>query len=475
MSDQDLCYMSALEALRRFRDKSLSPVELMSAVIARAEATEPHINSITFRHFDEAMDQARKAEAKYARGAKVRPLEGLAVAVKDESYIKGKPTSNGSLILKDYVADHTSPVNERVLRAGGIVHARTATPEFSCSGVCWSRLWGVSRNPWNTAYTPGGSSGGAGAALAAGSTTIATGSDIGGSIRIPASVNGIVGFKPPYGRVPEEPPFNLDFYSHNGPMARDVRDTILLQNVMAGPHPKDIATVRPRLRLPTEMKPISGWKIAVSMDLGIFEVDEEVQRNTRAALDVFRGLGATVEEVDLGWPKEALSAALHYLEHIFGAVIGSVLEESADDMTIYARAFAERGIDSRASDFVKSLEMAGRMYETLGPILEKYNVLICPTMALPAVEAEFDQTKDQPIINGKPVNPFLGWGMTTPFNMLSRCPVLSVPSGRASNGIPTGIQIVGRTYSDGDVFRAALAFEDAVGGWLRSAKDRPVI
>jgi amidase len=102
-------------------------------------------------------------------------------------------------------------------------------------------------------------------------------------------------------------------------------------------------------------------------------------------------------------------------------------------------------------------------------------VLICPTMALPAVEAEFDQTKDQPIINGRPVDPFLGWGMTTPFNMLSRCPVLSVPSGRASNGIPTGIQIVGRTYSDGDVFRAALAFEDAVGGWLRSAKDRPAI
>src|SRR5690606_34323438 len=143
--------------------------------------------------------------------------------------------------------DHTSPVNERILRAGGIVHARTATPEFSCAGICWSRLWGVTRNPWNHAYSPGGSSGGSGAVLAAGSAPLATGSDIGGSIRIPASLTGTVGFKPPYGRVPEEAPFNLDFYCHNGPMARTVADTILLQNVIAGPHNRDIATLRPRL------------------------------------------------------------------------------------------------------------------------------------------------------------------------------------------------------------------------------------
>ena len=167
MRDDELCYMPATEALARFRDKSLSPVELMAAVIARAEQTEPKLNAITYRHFDEAMDSARKAEARYAKGGRTRALEGLPVAIKDESYIKGKPTSNGSLILKDHVADHTSPVNERILRAGAIVHARTATPEFSCAGYCWSRLWGVTRNPWNTDFTPGGSSGGSGAVLAA--------------------------------------------------------------------------------------------------------------------------------------------------------------------------------------------------------------------------------------------------------------------------------------------------------------------
>ncbi|MCB2121103.1 MAG: amidase, partial [Rhodobacteraceae bacterium] len=337
MRDDELCYMPATEALARFRDKSLSPVELMAAVIARAEQTEPKLNAITYRHFDEAMDSARKAEARYAKGGRTRALEGLPVAIKDESYIKGKPTSNGSLILKDHVADHTSPVNERILRAGAIVHARTATPEFSCAGYCWSRLWGVTRNPWNTDFTPGGSSGGSGAVLAAGSTTLATGSDIGGSIRIPASLTGTVGYKPPYGRNPEEPPFNLDFYCHNGPMARTVRDTILMQNVMAGPHPRDISTLRPRLRLPSEMKPIKGWKIAYSMDLGLFEVDSEVQANTLAALDVFRSLGATVEEVDLGWPADALEAGLTYLRHIFGAYLGQLLADHADEMTDYAR------------------------------------------------------------------------------------------------------------------------------------------
>src|SRR5690606_19514438 len=205
VSDLGLCYLPAHEALSRLRARSLSPVVLLGAVIGRAGAVQGKVNSLTFTHFDRAIDEARKAEAKYARGARTRALEGLPVAVKDESAIKGMPTSGGSLIMKDDVADHTSEVNARILRAGGIVHARTATPEFSCAGYTWSRLWGITRNPWNPEFTPGGSSGGSGAALASGAATLATGSDIGGSIRIPASCCGVVGFKPPYGRNPEDP------------------------------------------------------------------------------------------------------------------------------------------------------------------------------------------------------------------------------------------------------------------------------
>lgn len=240
MADTALCYLPATEALARFRDGSLSPVELMAAVIARAEAVEPVINAFSFRHFQQAMDQARAAEARYRRrGSDPGPLEGLPLAVKDSSEIAGMPNSSGSILFKDHVAQSTSFVNQRLLNAGAIVHARTTTPEFSCAVTCHSRLWGVSRNPWNPRYTPGGSSGGSGASLAAGSTTLATGSDIGGSIRVPASCCGVVGYKPPYGRNPQEPPFNLDHFCHVGPMARTVADTLLLQNLMSGPHPGD--------------------------------------------------------------------------------------------------------------------------------------------------------------------------------------------------------------------------------------------
>lgn len=473
MSDLDLCYMPAAEALRQFKAKKLSPVELMEATIRRAEATKKKINCLTYTHFDEAMALARKAEAKYARGARTGALEGLPIGIKDESYIKGKPTSGGSLIMKDYVADHTSPQNARILKAGGIVHARTATPEFSCAGYTWSRLWGVTRNPWNPKFTPGGSSGGTAASLASGTSSIATGSDIGGSIRIPASTCGLVGYKPPYGRNPDDPPFNLDFYCHTGPLARTVEDAIILQNVMSGPSPTDISTLRPKLTLPTTYKPINGWKIAFSMNLGFFEVDPEVQKNTLAALAVFRSLGATVEEVDLGWTHETLDAGIAYLKHIFGASLSRLLKKHGKDMTTYARQFAELGRSSKATDYVATLDVANKMYATLGPILEKYDVLICPTTALAAVPADFDDTTDTVKVNGKVVNPSLGWVMTTPFNMMSRCPVLSVPSGHAKNGVPTGIQIVGRTYCDADVFRAAMAYETAQGQWFRNAATRP--
>lgn len=153
--------------------------------------------------------------------------------------------------------------------------------------------------------------------------------------------------------------------------------------------------------------------------------------------------------------------------------LSRLLKKHGKQMTSYARLFAEMGRNSKAVDFVGTLDVANRMYTTLGPMLEKYDVLICPTTALPAVSADFDHSKEAVKINGKKVSPFLGWVMTTPFNTMSRCPVLSVPSGRAKNGVPTGIQIVGRTYCDGDVFRAAMAYETAVGGWFKDKASRP--
>jgi amidase len=478
MSDLDVCYLPATEVLARFRAKKLSPVELLKAMIARAEKVQKKYRPFTYTHFDEALDGARKAEAKYMKsGARLGALEGLPIAIKDESYIKGKPTSFGSLIHKDFVPDTTSPNNERILKAGGIVHARTATPEFSCSSVTWSRLWGVTRNPWNPKFTTGGSSGGSGASLAAGTCAIAMGSDIGGSIRIPASCSGVVGYKPPYGRNPDDAPFNLDPYCHTGPMARSVADAILLQNVICGPSPIDIASLRPKLRLPTSFKPIKGWRIAYSLDLGFYEVDKEVIANTKAALDVFRSLGATVEEVDLGWTIDVFKGAVAHLDHLFGASIAKALKKHGKLLTTYARQFAKQSAKSKPADFLRAMEVAAQAYQSFGPMLEKYDVFICPTTALPAVRADFDPSADDLRINGKKqdIAPVIAWCMTPPFNMLSRCPVLSVPSGHAKNGVPTGIQIIGRSYSDADVFRAGMAYETAVGGWYRTSATRPKV
>lgn len=478
MKNNDLIYMSAMEAARLFRQRKLSPVELMSAVIERAETVEKKINAFTFKHYDEAMDLAKAAEAKFMkRDGKVGALEGLPVAIKDESWIAGKPTSYGSLTTKDFVPDKTSANNERILKAGGIVHARTATPEFSCASYTHTRLWGVTRNPWNRKFTPGGSSGGSGASLAAGTSPLAMGSDIGGSIRIPAAACGVVGYKPPYGRNPDDAPFNLDPYCHTGPMARTIADTILLQNVVSGPSPTDIASLRPKLRLPTEYKSIKGWKIAYSLDLGIYDVDQEVIANTQKALRIFKSLGATVEEVDLGWTRNAIDAGMWHLEHLFGTQLNQTAKKYASLMTVYARNFARKGSKSTAALFFKSMEGATKMYESFGPMMEKYDLFICPTTALPAVRADFNENKDVVRINGKisPLPKVLAWCMTTPFNTLSRCPVLAVPTGHAANGVPTSIQLIGRTYSDSDVFRAGMAFETAVGGWYNAPRARPAL
>jgi len=445
----------------------------LEAQIKRADEVEPTINAICANYYDEAMDQAKQAEAKYSNSASdIRPLEGLTIAIKDESELEGKISTSGSLILKDYVAEETSYANQRILDAGGIVHTRTTTPEFCCAGTTHSKRWGVSRNPWNSEFTCGGSSGGSGASLAAGTTTLATGSDIGGSIRIPASCNGVVGFKPPYGRVPEGLIFNLDTYNHNGPMARNVDDCRLLENVMAGPHPKDIATIKPKLEIPENLDDIKGWRIAYSMDLGFVEVDEDVRNNTLQALKTFESLGARVEEVKLGWTQDCATAGMNYLKHLFGGSIAELLEEHSDIMTNYARNFALDAGGTTSSDFLAAQEMAGIMYNEFGPMIEDYDLFICPTTSLPAVPADQDPYIHKVEINGKEVDPFLGWVMTYPFNILSRCPVMSVPSGFAKNGVPTGIQLIARTYDDTRVFQAAKAFEAATG-WYGKGSPRP--
>ncbi|HXW47171.1 MAG TPA: amidase [Streptosporangiaceae bacterium] len=471
----DLCYLSAADALRLFRARELSPVELLEALIARAEAVEPSINAFAATHYEQALAQARAAEARYAgRGEAPRPLEGLAVAVKEEAPIAGQLNTLGSVPLRDLVASQTAVFVQRIIDAGGIVHARTTTPEFSCAPVTWTKLWGVTRNPWHTGYSPGGSSGGSGASLAAGTTTLATGSDIGGSIRIPSSFCGVVGFKPPYGRVPEVEVFNLDHYCHEGPMARTVADCALLENVIAGPDPSDVASLRPKLEIPADLAPVRGMRIALSPDLGCYEVDADVAANTAAAADRLRAAGAVVEEVALPWQLDMIrQAALIHFGMIFGPSIREIYEASADELTSYARHLVTDSDAVSKDDFITGLNLEGRIYAPLGALLEEFDALICPTFALPALPAEYD-VGDPIAVNGRACAEWTDVMMTLPFNIASRCPVLSVPSGRSREGVPTGLSVVARTYDDVTAFRVAAAHERAFP-WLDEPARRPAL
>jgi aspartyl-tRNA(Asn)/glutamyl-tRNA(Gln) amidotransferase subunit A len=464
----DLHYLSATEAVRLFRTRKLSPVELMRAVIERAEKVEPAINAFAETRYDEALEAARAAEVRYAPGGeRPRPLEGLPVAVKEEAPIAGQKNTFGCLPLRDAVADHTAVFVQRILDAGGIVHARSTTPEFSCAPVTWS-------NPWNTAFSPGGSSGGSGASLAAGSATLATGSDIGGSIRIPASFCGVVGFKPPYGRVPETEIFNLDHYCHEGPLARTVSDCALLENVIAGPDPSDVVSIRPKLVIPNRLEGISGLRLALSTDLGCYEVHEDVVANTHAAADRLREAGATVEEVSLPWTLADINrAARIHFGMIFGPSVQEIFDQHGDQLTSYARRFILEGAEIPKEDFVKGLALEARIYAPLGELLEDFDALICPTFAVPALAAEYD-SGDALEINGRRVTDWLDVLMTVPFNIASRCPVISVPSGRSRDGVPTGLSVVGRTYDDVTAFRVAAAHEHRFP-WFDEPARRPAL
>ncbi len=476
MTEEDLCYLTAAEALRLFASRKLKPSQLMAALQSRSARINPAINCFADQYWNEAMAAAKQADAIYEkRGSKLRPLEGIPLAVKDAQRVKGKRTTHGSLVFKDAIDDHSDPMIERLQNAGAIIFARTTTPEFCLSGVTHSRIWGVTRNPWNTDWGPGGSSGGSGAALAAGLTTLATGTDIGGSIRIPAACCGVVGFKPPHGRNPDGPPANFDRFNHCGPMTRSIADAALMQNVTSGPHPLDHDSIRTRIKLPTAPQDIRRMKIAFAIDFGYVNVDPEVRKNTLAAIDVFKSLGASVTEVDLGWTSDVDADCMHWynLMH-FGRQTVWHCREHRNLMTDYALKFAENCEKNSIPDDVhKPWARTHHMYQTLGPILEQHDVFICPTNNAPGVKAEHDPWDMSFTVNGKKADPEYGWVMTHQFNMLHNCPVLAVPSGFATTGMPTGIQIVARTCDDARVFKAGLAYEKATGNSFAARSNRP--
>ena len=465
-ADNKLIYASANWLLEQFRQRELSPVEVLDAQIRRYNEVEPIINACTFSHFQSARQAAKASEDRYRRGESL-PLDGITVALKDEYDRTGWITTAGSSVLKDNVAKSNHPAVDKLLDAGAVLHLQTTVPEFYLAAVTWTDLWGVTRNPWNLSNTVGGSSGGSGAALASGMTTLATGSDMGGSTRIPCAFNGLYGFKPPYGRNAPPPSSTFMLPATEGPMARTFLDMVRLQNVMSGPAPYTATSLRPKLELPLSYRAIRGMRIAVTMDQGWAEVDSQTRDNTLRAVRVLRDQGAVIEEVDLNLGIDGPGLRTTLINALLSGGFGEDLRQLntvRDQLTTYGRYFSDIAAGARGSSEAKQAEeMINSLYARVqdAVFLKDYSAIVMPTLATSDVAADFDPSQDSIVINGQQVEPNVGWVLTALWNLLNWNPVVSVPTGLSAKGVPTGMQICTATYDDITAMRIASAYAAA--------------
>lgn len=455
-SNEELSYLPAVELLEMFKKQEISPVQVLKAQIEQIEKLDGGINAITTKHYDEALKQAKESELRYQNG-NPRPLEGITCAIKDDVEVKGWRMTKGSLVRKDALpALKDSPLASLLKDAGVVMHVQTNIPECYCNLVTWNKINGICRNPWNTMYTPGGSSGGSAAALASGFTTLATGSDMGGSIRFPAAMTGLYGFKPPYGRVST----SMIQYESLGPMARTFEDLVIFQNAMTGPNPKMISTLKPKMNYLKEYENIKGWKIAYDpMSNWGLPLDDTIREAMNKVVEKLREQGATVDEIDLGFRASDFDT---YASGIFSTAIGpfcfNETRKNISQLTPYFKEILNKYDKSgspqhiaNADDWIDKHndEVQQKVF------LKDYRIIIMPTMCTPYVKADMGTTNENLIvtINGKSHSSKTWiYSFTWPWNMLGQYPVLNVPIGLTHDGIPLGMQVIANTYDDMSAF-----------------------
>ena len=353
--------------------------------LERIEQVNPTLNCFCFVYPDEALERAGEADRAAAAGGELGPLHGVPIAIKDLTPTAGKTTTMGSYAFEHFVPDRNALIVDRLLGAGAIMVGKTTTPEFAYSSFTESPLWGITRNPWNPERTPGGSSGGAGAAVASGCVPLAEGSDMGGSIRIPAAWSGTVGLKPSFGRVPLDfLPTQFDTIQHVGPLARTIADARLFLACAQGPDERDIMSLAPALDLSGPLDDSAeGLRLALDVDLGHYAIDPEVEAATREAAAALAEAGAEVEEVDLRWTRELADAWVEHWGVYLAAIFGHTLPEFRDKMDPRVVRLMEAGLAMSAVDFKRLEFVRTRAWQELAPILERHDAFLCPTMSGP--------------------------------------------------------------------------------------------
>ncbi|MGY4254272.1 aspartyl-tRNA(Asn)/glutamyl-tRNA(Gln) amidotransferase subunit A [Bradyrhizobium sp. USDA 4516] len=450
----DIALLSAADLIEHYRAGTLSPVEATQAVLNRIGRLDRHVNAFALLDADAARVSARESETRWRRGEPLGPVDGVPVALKDLILAKGWPTLRGSRAIdpaQDWNED--SPATARLREQGAVLLGKTTTSEFGWKGLGDSPLTGITRNPWNVAHTPGGSSGGAaaGAALSFGPLHVAT--DGGGSTRLPAAHSGVFGFKPTFGRVPVYPPSQNGTLFHVTPMTRSVRDAALLLDVIGRPDGRDWTALPPaEISWQAELEQgVRGLRIAFSPNLGYAQIDAQIERIVTEAANTLAGLGAIVEQVDPG-----IEDPIDLFQTFWFAGAAKLLA-SFDPAH---RALVEQGLQAvaekgRAIDAVTYLRAVDRR-EALGRHFNRFHqdwdLLLTPTTAYPA--SAIDASEADLVI--RPIrSPF-----TYPFN-LTQQPAASVPAGLTDAGLPVGLQIIGAKFTDTTVLRAARAFEQA--------------
>ena len=461
MPGDEFAFTSAYDLRGVLDSKKVSAVELTEMFLRRIEALNPRLNAYLTVTGDEALAAARQADRTSARGAARGPLHGIPTSIKDLDITRGIRTTMGSLAYKDYVPDQDSVVVERVRKAGAIILGKTNTPEFGFLGTTENRLGEPCRNPWNPQRTSGGSSGGAAAAMAAGLCALATGSDGGGSIRIPCSFTGTFGIKPSQGRVPRyggvgRPSYNL--MSQAGPITRTVRDSALLLQVLAGPDPRDPTCIQESP--PDFVKALDqgarGLRIAWSANLGYAPVDPEVVAITSRAARTFEELGCIVDE-----PGIQLEDPLPTFMDVFCingyTSYGHLLDDRRGELTDYGVEMLEHGRSLSAADYSRRLVQVQQMQARMSAIFDQYDLLLTPVTAVTA----FPPLCNPTVIGGQRVEPYMGYTPFTSLINMTMHTAASVPCGFSAEGMPVGLHVIARRGSEATVLRAAVAFEQA--------------
>ena len=449
----------AVETAALIRERELSPVEAVEEALGRIAAIQPGLNAYTVVLAEEARAAAREAERVVAPRDELGPLHGVPVSVKDTIWLRGVPATNGSRAYRDFVPDADAVVVERIRAAGAIVVGKTNNPELCLAGHTHNEVFGVTRNPWDPARTPGGSSGGAGASVACCAPTLALGSDGGGSIRIPAAFCGVAGHKPTFGLVPGGPGFGgWRSLSVLGPLATSVRELALCLDVIAGPHPSDPDVVAwpGDGYLAGLERPLGDLRVAWSADLGGLPVEPGVRAAFLAAVERLRDAGWELEEAHPGtghpldlWGPIAACEGFVAAAHL--------LEEHRGELEPRTAALVEAGAAYSARDYLDLVEERARFVSVWLAFFERYDLLLTPALELVAFPAEAEMPAT---IGEHRVDPAReDWAaFCLPLNLTGQ-PAASVPCGQA-DGLPVGLQIVGRRFEDGLVLRAAAAWEE---------------